>query len=433
VDGASARFGEFEFVQLAGLVEGEWPEPPRRDILYSPAVLRELGWPSELDRLHGERAAFADLVGLPSQRLAASGFLLEADALVSVSPFVEELEAAGLRRAVETDVPRRVFDYEALALATPRIDAFEGAAAEWAALRIGVPAGEGAAYRGQAGRYQPPPLSLSALERYLDCPFKFFAADVLRLEEPPEDDAAVSPRARGRFVHQALQCFFEAWDREGAGPITAQNLGRARAVFASAVQPLLADLSETDAAHERARLFGSAISPGVAETVLSLEATRRPEPVVERWLEHRLDGEFTLGGRQTETVALRGVADRIDLLPGRRLRVIDYKSGSAPQARTALQVAAYALCAQERLSNRDRNPWSVDEAAYVSLRGPRTLVPVVPAGSHDDERLVEARGRVLQTLASVRSGDFPPRPQDEMSCRWCAYAPVCRKDYVGDE
>ena len=432
VDSASARFGEFDLVQLAGLVEGEWPAPPRRDIFYSPAVLRELGWPSELERLQGERAAFTDLVTLPARRLVASSFLLEADALVSPSPFVEDLASAGLEQIEEPHQPRRMFDHEALAIGTPRPDVLDDTAAAWAALRIEVPAGEGAGYRGQAGGYDPPPLSLSAIERYVDCPFKFFAADVLKLEEPPEDDASASPRVRGRFVHEALQRFFEAWDREGAGPVAPENLGRARAVFAAAVEPLLAALSDTDAAHERARLFGSAISPGVAETVLSLEASRRPEPVAERWLEYRLEGDFSLGD-QTEPVALRGVADRIDLLPGRRLRVIDYKSGAAPQTKLALQAPIYALCAQERLSSRDGAAWSVEEASYVSLRGPRTLVPIVKAGSQDAERLAEARGRVVDVLASVRAGQFPPRPLDEMSCRWCPYASVCRKDYVGDE
>ena len=432
VDSASAPFGEFDLVQLAGLVEGEWPEPPRRDIFYSPAVLRELGWPGEQARLDGARAAFGDLVTLPAQRLVASAFLLEADTIVSPSPFVEDIAAAGYTRVEEPLQPRRIFDHEALAAGTPRPDALDGAAAAWAALRIEAPAGDAVRYRGRAGAMAPRPLSLSALERYLDCPFKFFAADVLRLEEPPEDDAAVSPRARGRFVHEALQHFFEAWDREGVGPITPGNLGRARAVFAAAVEPLLARLSDTDAAHERARLFGSAISPGVAETVLSLEASRRPEPVTERWLEYRLEGDFTLGG-EAPGVALRGMADRIDLLPGRRLRVIDYKSGSAPQPKLALQAPVYALCAQERLSGRDGAAWLVDEAAYVSLRGPRTLVPIVKAGSQDDERLAEARARVLEVLAKVGAGEFPPRPQDEMSCRWCAYASVCRKDYVGDE
>ena len=49
----------------------------------------------------------------------------------------------------------------------------------------------------------------------------------------------------------------------------------------------------------------------------------------DRLLEYRLDGPFTLGDAGSQ-VALKGVADRIDLLDGRRLRIVDYKSGAAP-------------------------------------------------------------------------------------------------------
>ena len=431
VESASARFGDFDLVQLAGLVEGEWPEPPRRNIFYSTAILRELGWPSEKDRLHGARAAFADLVTLPARRLVVSSFLLEADALSGPSPLLDELSAVGLDAVEEPSPARRIFEHEALGAEPVRLDLLQGDAARWATVRVNVPAGVGPKYRGSAGPHQPTALSLSAIERYVDCPFKFFAADVLRLEEPPEDDAASSPKARGRFVHEALQRFFEAWDRSGQGSITADNLPQARGIFAEAVAPLLDKLPEADAALERTRLFGSAISSGVVETVLALEAGRRPESVEERWLEYRLEGDFSLGGGAT--IPLRGVADRIDLLHGRRLRVIDYKSGNAPQGKLALQAPIYALCAQERLTQRDGAPWRVDEAAYLGLGGARSFVPIVKSGSDDDDGLTNARTRVLGVVAGVRAGEFPPRPLDEMSCRRCAYASVCRKDYVGDE
>jgi RecB family exonuclease/inactivated superfamily I helicase len=433
VDAASAPFGDFDLVQLAGLVEREWPDASRRNIFYSTAVLRELGWPAEQERLQGARAAFADLLMLP-ERLVVSTFQLEADTAVAVSPLVDEVRRAELD-AVEEPVPaRRIFDYEALALPPPRLDVFTGVAGEWASLRSGAPAVLGPEYRGQAGAFQPGPLSLSALERYLDCPFKFFASEVLRLEEPPEDDVSISPLERGRFVHEALQKFFEAWDRAGHGPITPATLSTARTVFAAAVEPLLAQLSDTDAALERTRLFGSAISPGIAETVLGLEAVRPPELVEERWLEYRLEGDFTLGDPDGRTVALRGMADRIDLLPGRRLRVVDYKSGRAPAPRTALQAPVYALCARERLEARDGAEWQIEEASYLALSGPRNHAPIVQAGTNDAmQRLSEARMKVMAVVDAVRAGDFPPRPMDEMSCRRCAYASVCRKDYVGDE
>ncbi|MGH7336957.1 MAG: PD-(D/E)XK nuclease family protein, partial [Myxococcota bacterium] len=275
---------------------------------------------------------------------------------------------------------------------------------------------------------------------YQDCPFKFFAADVLRLEETPDDEPARSPRARGRFIHEVFQRFFAAWDarsagatESGRGTITPDRLDAARALFAEVAAPLLSSLPEADAALERARLFGSAIATGIVDVVLGIEASR-PVNVVERWLEYRLDGEFSLGSPDGRRASLRGVADRIDLLEGRRLRVIDYKSGAAPDVKRALQVPVYALCAGERLSSRDGEPWAVDEAAYVALSGRRALVPVVKAGAPDPSvPLGLARARLFDVLDAVGRGEFPPRPHDPMLCTWCAYPSVCRKDYVGDE
>jgi RecB family exonuclease len=133
-------------------------------------------------------------------------------------------------------------------------------------------------------------------------------------------------------------------------------------------------------------------------------------------------------------VALKGVADRIDLLAGDRLRVVDYKSGYAPDPKRALQVPIYALCAQEALAARDGRAWSVDEASYVAFSGKRTLVPVVRAGSSEpDAPLRAARERLLAVLDGIAAGDFTPRPHEERICSYCAYASVCRKDYVGDE
>ena len=167
--------------------------------------------------------------------------------------------------------------------------------------------------------------------------------------------------------------------------------------------------------------------------MLGIEAAR-PVKVVERLLEHRLDGEFSLGAADDRRAALRGVADRIDLLEGRRLRVIDYKSGYAPNVKRALQVPIYALCAGERLAAREREPWTVDEAAYVAFSGKRALVPVIKAGSQDAASvLASARDRVFDVLDGVARGEFPPRPYDPVICSWCAYPSVCRKDYVGDE
>jgi RecB family exonuclease len=432
VDAASAPFGRFEHVQLAGLVEGEWPGRTARSIFYSSSILRDLGWSPESVRVEGARSAFADLVRLPSVRVAASTFLLEADALVTPSPFLDELEHAGVDCVEEPLADVRIFEYEALGLEAVVVDPPAEPMRTWAAFRRHAPPADDSRFRGSTSPHRAPAYSLSALERYQDCPFKFFASDVLRVQELPEDEEALSPRARGRFIHEVFQRFFEAWDaRTGRAPITPERMEEARDVFAAAAEPLLGGLADADAALERARLFGSAISVGIADTALALEASSSGE-VRERWLEYRFEGEFSLGvpGRH---VPLKGVADRIDLLAGNRIRVIDYKTGSAPNPRRALQVPIYALCTQELLASRGGPPWQVEEAAYVAFSGKRSFVPVVKGGDDAAEPLAAARTRLFEVVDGIARGEFPPRPHDPMMCRYCAYPSVCRKDYVDDD
>jgi RecB family exonuclease len=180
------------------------------------------------------------------------------------------------------------------------------------------------------------------------------------------------------------------------------------------------------------RLFGSAATVGIVDIILGMEASR-PLQVRERWLEYRLEGAFSLGA-EARRVGIRGVADRIDLLDGERLRVIDYKSGSAPNPARALQAAVYALCAQERLQEGGRGKWAIDEAVYIALSGRKTVVPVVRAGgSGVDSVLSEARTRLFDIIDGIEGGQFPVSPHDPRICTYCAYPSVCRKDYVGDE
>ena len=419
VDADSAAFGEFDHVQLAGLVDGEWPEKPHRNIFYSPVILRDLGWPAESDRLESARSAFSDLRQLPRKKLIVSTFLLEHDSLVTPSVLLDQIAEPHEPRTIESRTPNP----------ESRVVLSETARA-WAAWRLerstdSIPTGRTDGHT--AGGY-----AVSALERYQDCPFQFFASQVLRLDEAPEDEPSLSPRARGRFIHEVFQRFFGRWDERGERTITSEHVDAARALFADVAEPLLATLPEADAALERTRLFGSAISVGIVDVVLGLEASR-PVDVIDRWLEYRLEGSFSLGNGDGRTVPLRGVADRIDLLSGRRLRVIDYKTGYPPQPKRALQVPVYALCAQERLAERGQGEWRVDEAAYVAFSGKRPFVSVISTRNDQDAVLADAKARLLDVVDGIERGEFPVRPYETRMCSYCAYPSVCRKDYVGDE
>jgi putative RecB family exonuclease len=429
VDSDSARFGDFEHVQLAGLVEGEWPVARAKNIFYGASILGDLGWPQGSERTDYARACFADLLSLPLTSVTASTFELEDDALVTPSVLLDELERCGLEVSVDRVVATRVLDVEALGQEPVTSEGLGPAIQAQVRRRLNQLPRSDSRYHGSVDGHPVRAYSLSGLERYEDCPFLFFARDVLRLPELVQDDRSLSPRARGQFVHEVCERFFEAWDRPHPRPVTPEALDEARALFLSTAEPLLSALRPSDAALERARLFGSAMAVGVVDVLLNLEATAQG-PVVDRWLERRFEGRFSLGAADGVALPIRGIADRIDLLEGRRLRVIDYKSGQAPAPARALQVPVYALCAMEVLHARDGFEWHLEDAMYVSFSGRRPLTPIAVPGDDVETMLRGVRERVVALTGGIEGGNFPPRPHDTARCRTCAYSDVCRKDYV---
>src|SRR5436853_4281117 len=113
----------------------------------------------------------------------------------------------------------RVFNDEALSLHPVSLDRLQGAARAWADLRVSRTAADAAEFHGFVGtgsrgarREMLPaarPWSVSAIETYLDCPFRFFAQHVLKLEEEPDDEETMDPRRQGILVHRVFEAFFE--------------------------------------------------------------------------------------------------------------------------------------------------------------------------------------------------------------------------------
>jgi RecB family exonuclease len=299
-------------------------------------------------------------------------------------------------------------------------------------MRIARSPAADARYHGQAGAQAPRRLSVSAIETYLTCPFKFFAQYVLRLEEEPDDDEVMDPKKQGQFVHEVFQRFFATWQERGHHAITPDNLDAARALFAEIVEPLLARLPQAEAALERTRLLGSPVAAGLADIVFRMEA-ERPIEVVERLLEYKLEGEFEFAGPDgPRRIALRGVADRLDLLADGTIRLIDYKLSSAPQKSRALQLPIYGLCAEQRLQAHNGRSWRLGEAAYIAFRGLKRVHPLFTARADRDEVLKTAQDKLVGAVDAIERGEFPPTPNDVFLCGFCSFAAVCRKDYVGD-
>ncbi len=214
VDEHAARYGNFDQVVLVGLIEGEWPERPRRNIFYSPTLLGSLGWPSEKDWRSAAEARFVDLLGSAATRVSISTITLDDEALVEPSPLLDEVPRARLSTVTcEASPAGRVFVDEALSLDPIAVEAVAPDARGWAAMRLARAVAAEPAFHGQAGAPPVRPWSVSAIEAYLQCPFKFFAQHVLRIEEEPDDEEVMDPRQQGRFVHEVFEAFFREWQR----------------------------------------------------------------------------------------------------------------------------------------------------------------------------------------------------------------------------
>ena len=430
LDAAAAPFGDFESLHLAGLVDGEWPARRRRNVFYSQKVLSGLGWPADADESAASRESFIDLLQSPRRDVTLSTFSLEDDALVDRSPLVDEVPRAGLAATTLTLPPTLVFDHEALLTRPVPGDVLDQSVRAWVELRESRPPFSSPWFHGVVSDQSPRAWSVSAIDLYGQCPFKFFARHVLRLPEEYADEEGLTPLERGRFLHETFEAFYRAWQAKGHGSITPDRLDEARALFVEVLSPRLAQLSPSDAAIERTRFLGSPVAAGLIDVVMRMEA-ERDVPVVERWLEHRLEGTYSLrSSNGLRDVSLRGVADRIDLLKDGTFRVIDYKSSRAADD---LQLAIYATAVRQRLAGYRGRDWALAEAAYVAFREDPPVKKLARGADASEMVLEEQEGRVVAYLDAIGRGEFPPRPAHRSLCTTCAWALVCRKDYVEAE
>jgi RecB family exonuclease len=436
VDAVAARFGAFAHVHLVGLAETDWPERPRRNVFYGTGLLGAMGWPQDADHTRDQQAAFRDLLGLASATTTMHAFQMEGDALVAASPMVELGRGLPSSSAGPADHALTFLDEVLTGEAT--VEGLAPEQAHWLELRRARPPLSDARY---AGSVRPRPAGVyrvSKVDRFVDCPFKYFAESILSLPEERDDAAGLTPLERGQLVHELFERFYRDWQADGRGAITHDNLPEAVARFGAITREALSRLPEADRALEHTRLVGSIVGRGLAERVFELEADAGGQ-IASRLLEHRLNGTFRfpmLGGLRQVDIEIRGTADRIDVFEDGSLRVVDYKLGRLPDTETSVQIGVYAHAARQALEAADERPHEVRAAMYLAFGDERRLEGQLGGKDQPPGVAVEARAAdFAAAVARIEAGEFPPQPRRPSYCQWCAVAGVCRKEYrvEGDE
>ena len=277
----------------------------------------------------------------------------------------------------------------------------------------------------------PLKFSVTGLERYAACPFRYFISDILngREWEEPEMLLEPPPMAIGALMHRILEQFFRQALENGFIPLKEDNLDWAREEISGLLRE---NLKRERARHPMPRSIWD-IEAKRTETRLHRyldEEIRSTDKMRFREAEISIDNEFTF-----ETVEgkyrmnLSGKIDRIDMTDdGKVVRVIDYKTGNV-QAKaekfaggTMLQLPVYLKAMLDWTPACDPEA-STSEYLRIGLRG--EVKSVILSGAWLSEHAAELANIIKVFTTGIRRGLFPPLPEGKNTCERCGIVYLC--------
>ena len=272
-------------------------------------------------------------------------------------------------------------------------------------------------------------VSVSDLEAYLSCPYRWFHA---RIVAPGSLDREIDSRARGNLAHEMLAEFYRRLPVE-------LGVERVRPGGVEDALALAARVStEVMSAAERARTLDEemalgTIAPMVAGLV-SRDAVFLPgwSPVAVEWAFGMDDEPHDFGD-----FLLRGRIDRVDDGPA-GLVVVDYKTGTAsvmPRAKMLsagrVQMPLYAAVASARFGRpvagglyRSLSK-HLDRGFVLAKASDGAFTRTDVASPEEIDELVQgAVTLAAKAVAGMRAGSIAPTPSPE-ACGFCIAAGFC--------
>ncbi len=273
--------------------------------------------------------------------------------------------------------------------------------------------------------------SVSQINDYITCPFRFAATHVFKLSRHTEPEEGLDSARRGQISHDILARAGAAWE-EAHCRFTSEHQEHIIAAMHAAA----------DAVLEHAPTCYS-FEPGAFWGWEQADIRRRLERALRSFIEHGsawaafrpvlFEQSFGMRGDEqplelttpVDTVRIKGRIDRIDQHDTGGLAVLDYKSGSSGHTlqdtlqANDVQLAIYVLAAEQQL----RAGQQVARAAFLHL-GSGKISPALTEKQREDamNALVARVGEVVQ---GSRSGYFAVQPRKKCPPS-CAFAHICR-------
>ena len=448
------RGQRFAAVALLGLAEGVFPRPLREDPFISDAERAEWNLPLEPSLRNDQPDDFyLGLTRADRYLLLTRPALTDTGETWEPSPYWEAalqvFDGRGLldRRAealsfVDASSPTELLQLAAVAgtLPAPFEDMFGAAFARLQqatgsllarlhSLPVGPHEGDLTQLDEQlAERFGAEHVwSPSRLERYGECGYWFYTANVLELEESADPVTGYDIVQRGAMLHTILERVYQAAsDPADPESVVAALPDVAARVFAEAP--------------ERYQFRVTALWPLQQQEMLAaLEATINAlADEGPRFVPQIFEAFFGIGDTpplvvETDSgpVQLRGAIDRVDRAADGALRVVDYKSGTGGLNNKALvegrklQLPLYALAAAQALQLGKAVEglyWNILKAEPASLR----LTRFKYSGEVGTESaLALAVQHVERHIGNIRAGRFQPEPPPGGCPTYCPARHFC--------
>jgi putative RecB family exonuclease len=252
-----------------------------------------------------------------------------------------------------------------------------------------------------AAEQSGPSLSPSRAADFMTCPLLYRFRVIDRIPESPSPAAA-----RGTLVHAVLERLFDE-PASGRTPAAARTLLDPQWERLTAAEPSVGELFQ-DEAERRAWLDEAAM---MLDRYFTLEDPTRIEP------SHR---EMSVRTLLASGLTLRGYIDRLDIARTGEIRIVDYKTGTAPreeyEARALFQMKFYAVVLWRTMG-------TIPRMLQLIYLGNGEIVRYAPdeADLLATERKINALWQAIDRART--SGDW--RPRQSRLCEWCSYQALC--------
>ena len=277
----------------------------------------------------------------------------------------------------------------------------------------------------EAGDLRITHISASAYEDLRNCPYRYFAKNLLKLRPTDELEEEPDQQDWGNFVHATLLHFHQARQNPSALP---QALADAELLAQSAAQQMQTLVAQQSNSSMAALLLPYAYSwPKLAANYLEWLAGAEAEGWRFQNGEFQAPNPPQLPLADGSAVQLRGTIDRLDAKLPSEQRLLDYKTGDAKKLMRKVasiyedtQLPFYALLLGDDAA-ADLG------AAYLAVReGETTLIPH-PAITEAAQALAQG---LIDDLSRIHAGTpMQALGAEDDVCGHCEMRGMCRKDF----